>query len=185
MRERQLLTEYPNASPRSSRTLTIKKLALVQLLKKSGDKVFAEAVPLVGDSGPGPPILLMLWERRSSTLEPTGFSCLRRDLSGKFAFRGQPSLWRIFVHGIRQFARKSSEKFLLGQPGLPRQRIQNVGSDRPLQLDRGDGLVWSRSYPRFGGFAVAILLESIDKLREAATEDPTGGATGEITAELL
>jgi hypothetical protein len=107
------------------------------------------------------------------------------SLSGKFTLRGQPSLWRILVDGIRQFARKSSEKFLLGQPCLPRQRIQDVGSDRLLQLDRGDGLVRSRSYPGFGGFAVAILFETVDKLREPATEDPTGCATGEITTELL
>jgi hypothetical protein len=94
-------------------------------------------------------------------------------------------LWRILVDGIRQFARKSSEKFLLGQPCLPRQGIQNVGSDRLLQLDRGDGLVRSRSYPGFGGLTLAILFETVDKLREPATEDPTGCATGEITAELL
>ena len=94
-------------------------------------------------------------------------------------------MWRIPVDCIWQFTRKSSEKLLLRQPCLPRERVQYIGSDRLLQLDRGDGLVRSRSYPGFGGFAVAILLESIDKLRKPATEDPTGCATGEIMAELL
>jgi uncharacterized protein YidB (DUF937 family) len=77
-------------------------------------------------------------------------------------------------------------------PVTPSQLQQAIGPDvldtlsrQTGLLDRGDGLVWSRSYPGFGGFAVAILFESIDKLRKPATEDPTGCATGEITAELL
>src|SRR5438309_10683922 len=80
---------------------------------------------------------------------------------------------------------KVEREFPAGTPCLPRQRVQNIGSDRLLQLDRSDGLIRSRSYPGFGGFAVAILFETADKLREPATEDPTGWATGEITAELL
>jgi hypothetical protein len=114
-----------------------------------------------------------------------GAQSARRNLSGKFAVRGQPSLRRILVDCIRQFARQSGEQLLLGQPRLSRERVQYIGPNRLLQLGRGQGLVRSRSYPGLCSIAVTTLLETVDKLGEPAAEDSTGGATGETAPELL
>ncbi len=82
----------------------------------------------------------------------------------------EASVWRVLVHGVRQFTGKPGEELFAGETCLLSEVSEYVRIDGLLKLVRRNLLVGSGSHPRIGYVAVALLLEAVHQLTQAAAE---------------
>lgn len=72
---------------------------------------------------------------------------------------------------------------MLGQASTLNQIIDNIGTERLLELSFLDRLVGACTEPRTGSLPMPILLEAIKEPTEAATQNSSNGSATKKTAQ--
>src|SRR5262245_27541995 len=115
-----------------------------------------------------------------SLISPCG-----RDLGHPrgFLFRRQPAVRRELVDKAREMLAQPGEQICVIHPGLLRQLVERVGSERAREIALRDRLVRAGADPCTRDVALATLLELLEQTVESAVEHRSGGGTAENSAQ--
>ena len=97
----------------------------------------------------------------------------------KFLFRWYAPLWRQFVDHLRQHLAKTGYWFVARHPGLRHERVDLIGPECFRQIVRRNSLVRPSANPRLCDVSVPALLELLEQLISATTENASGSAARE------
>src|SRR4051794_41680740 len=87
------------------------------------------------------------------------------------------------VDDVGQILAETAQQFIARQTALCRQRGDLVGAERVGEVAGRDLLVGTVADPRIRRVAMALLLELIEQVAEAAAEHASGRTTREQSAE--
>ena len=107
----------------------------------------------------------------------------RQSRPRQFVLVRQPPVRRQMVDHVGQILAEALQQFVARQSALRRQMLDLVGAERVGEVARRDLLVGAVADPGIGRVALALLLELVEQVAEAAAEDAAGGAAREQSAE--
>src|SRR6478609_1630748 len=87
------------------------------------------------------------------------------------------------VDHVGQILAETLQQFIARQSALRRQMLDLVDAERAGEVTRSDLLVGTVADPRVGCVALALLLELVEQVAEAAAEDAAGGAARQKPTE--
>src|SRR6476619_8336872 len=115
---------------------------------------------------------------------PCGADLLARSEQAlRFVFVRHAPVRRELIDEAREILPQPFQQVVASHPGLLRQRVERVASERAREVTLGDRLVRPGADPRMRHVALTILLELLEQPGEAAIEHRAGGGAAEHAAE--
>src|SRR6476619_8251041 len=115
---------------------------------------------------------------------PCGADLLARSEQAlRFVFVRHAPVRRELIDEAREILPQPFQQVVASHPGLLRQRVERVASERAREVTLGDRLVRPGADPGMRHVALAVLLELLEQPAEAAIKHRAGRRAAEHAAE--